>query len=224
MSIFSTYWEGRKIDKGCCMPWLPTRVIKEPPDVEQRLEELELSRPKLLRVRDIAFAEAGNATPNHCVNAAGVFSYQHGTWALRDQFVGQLWRPDRLNGVESIKNSVTDIRVVYQNIDKALDDEYQPRPRSAKGGGSEKLCQPNLFGTALPHYRKGDAQPQLVYYLMVDESGACELSCPIVKDSVFTEFVERIYLSDGADFGGQKLPLDEEDAVSDFDPIVARKA
>jgi hypothetical protein len=205
------------------MAWLPTKVLRQKVDVDRRLDEMGLQRAKLLRVRDVAFGEAGNATPHHCANAAGTFSYQHGVFALRDQFIGPVWRVDRLNNVETIVHKFIDLRVGYQNVDKALSDEYQPRSRSEKGSGSERLCQNNLFGV-LPHLRKGDLKIEPLYFLMVDEIGACELSCPIVENGAFAQFVERIYLSDGSDFGGKKLPLDEDDAISDFDPMVARKA
>lgn len=205
------------------LSWTATRVLKEPWDVDRRVAELGLTKQGLLQVRDIAFAEANNATPNHCANAAGTFSYQYGTLALRQLFQGPLWVVDRANGVEAILHRMLDIRVAYQNIDSALDDNYQPKPRTAKGSGSERLCEPNLFGM-LPHFARRDALIKAVYYLMVDERGACELSCPIVQDGAFKGFVERIYLSDGSDFGGVRRPLDEDDAVTDFDPIVERKS
>ena len=84
------------------MPWIETRMLKDPWDVDRRLAELALTRAGLLAVRDVALGEAANATPHHCANAWGTFSYQQGTWALRDQFVGPRWAVDRAEGVEAI--------------------------------------------------------------------------------------------------------------------------
>ena len=58
------------------MEWVRTQVFKEPWDVDLRLKELGLERNRLLAVRDVAIGQAANATPHHCVNAAGTFAYQ----------------------------------------------------------------------------------------------------------------------------------------------------
>jgi hypothetical protein len=207
------------------MPWIETRVLKEVWDVERRLRELALSRAGLLVIRDVALNEAANATPNHCANAAGTFSYQHGTWALRDQFVGLGWTVDRTDGVEAIFNKELNIRVAFQNVDRACDDENPPAPRSEKGAGAERLCEGNgLFGQ-LPRFAPVPFDKCATFYLMTAPDGACELSRPVIANGAFTAYVERIYLSDGSDFGENKrLPLDSDDAVTDFDPQVIRKA
>lgn len=206
------------------MPWAETQVLKEPGDADRRLAELTLDRAGLLKVRDIALAEAANATPNHCANAAGTFSYQHGTRALRDRFIGPNWKIDRSGGVEAIFNRTLGVRVAFCNVDAACSDDHLPVPRSAKGGGAERLCEENgLFGS-LPHFAPTPPDTCATFYLMVAGNGACELSCPIVAEGTFRAFVERIYLSDGGDLGGDRLPLDDDDAIVDFDPRVTRKA
>ena len=58
---------------------------------------------------------------------------------------------------------------------------------------------------------------------MVDELGAAELTRPVVSDQTFSAYVERIYLSGGGEDFGSRLSLDEDDAVVDFNPQVARK-
>ncbi|MFO1048095.1 MAG: hypothetical protein U1E52_09385 [Geminicoccaceae bacterium] len=207
------------------MPWIETSVLKETWDVDRRLRELALSRGSLLVVRDVALNEAANATPNHCANAAGTFSYQHGTWALRDQFAGLRWTVDRADGVEAIFNKDLNIRIAFQNVDRACDDEIAPAPRSEKGAGAERLCQGNgLFGQ-LPRFAPVPFDKCATFYLMTASDGACELSRPVITNGAFTAYVERIYLSDGSDFTDRKpLPLDSDDAATDFDPQVTRKA
>jgi hypothetical protein len=58
----------------------------------------------LLRVRSVALAAAADATPFHPANAAGTLSYQHGTFSLRDEHVGENeWVLSRPSGVEAIE-------------------------------------------------------------------------------------------------------------------------
>jgi hypothetical protein len=207
------------------MLWIEARVLKEPWDVDRRLAELTLSRDGLLNARDVALSEAANATPNHCANAAGTFSYQQGTWALRDQFVGPRWTVDRTDGVEAIFNEALNVRVAFQNVDRACDDENKPAPRSEKGAGAERLCEGNSLFGHLPEFAPKPSERCATFYLMTAESGACELSRPVIENGRFSVWVERIYLSDGSDFGNpNRLPLDSDDAVTDFDPKIVRKA
>jgi hypothetical protein len=206
------------------MPWTETQVLKVSLDVDRRLAELALSRKGLLKARDVALNEAANATPNHCANAAGTFSYQQGTWALRDQFVGPHWASDRTGGVEAIFNKALNVRVAFSNVNVACDDNNPPVPRSAKGAGAERVCEGNdLFGH-LPRFAPAPSDGCATFYLMTAGNGACELSRPIIANGTFSAYVERIYLSDGSDAGGGRLPLDADDAVTDFDPKIVRKA
>lgn len=204
------------------MEWVRTEVLKEPWDVDRRLSEMGLRRDRLLTVRTVAISEAANATPNHCANAPGTFAYQHGTWALRDQHVGDDWKADRTDGVEAILNKALGIRVIFTNVNIACDDEREPKPRSTKGPGSERVCMGNLFGD-LPRYAPRQRDEIATYYLMVDENGAAELTRAVVSGGTFSSYIQRIYLSDGSDLTTDKLPLDNDDAVTDFDPQVVRK-
>lgn len=196
--------------------------MRQPLDVEQRLRELSLTKEGLLRVVAIAIGEAANATPFHCANSAGTFAYHHGTWALRDQFVGEEWKVDRVNGIESIRHRNGETRIAFQNVDMACSDVHEPKPRSEKGSGSERVCHGNLFGD-LPRYVPEGVIAGQTYYLMVDQKGAAELTMPIVKDKTFIATVERIYLSDGSDLINESLLLHKDDVVDDFDPLIARK-
>ena len=201
---------------------IQTQVLRDPWDVDRRLSELHLPRKKLLNAVAVALHEAANATPYHCANAAGTFSYQHGTWALRDEFVGDEWRVDRADGVEAIWNEELRLRVIFSNVDIACNNDQMPKPRSRKGAGAERACIGNLFGD-LPRYAPTPSGKEATYYLMVDERGAAELTRPVVTGGTFSAYIERLYLSDGDDAAGQRLPLDEDDALVDFDPRVARR-
>ena len=131
-----------------------TVVRREPWEVGARLVELQLQPiEKLLRVRSIAIAASADATPFHPANAAGTLAYQHGTFALRKEYVGEDWRLERPDGVETIVNEARKVRVVFANVDIACDDDLKPKPRSRKGAGAERVCLGNLFGS-LPDTRR----------------------------------------------------------------------
>jgi hypothetical protein len=202
-----------------------TKILKEDWEVKARLEQLELSRETLLRIASIALNEGRNATPYHAANAAGTLSYQHGTFGLRNEIVGERWKVDRPHQIEAIYNEELKIRVVFSNVDLACNDDHLPKPRSAKGSGSEQASVGNLFGDNLPHYSRLEAHKIKTFYLMLDEAGACELSVPIVKDGTFISYVERIYIGNagGNDLEAERLPLDSNDSAKEFDPKVVRK-
>ncbi len=199
-------------------------VLKEPHEADRRLAKLELNRETLLKVRAIALNAALDATPFHPANAPGTFAYHHGTWALRNGCIGPdtNWRVDRSNGLEAIANDSLQIMVIFANVDVACNDEQKPKPRSQKGAGSERACSGNLLFDSLPEYAPVQTG-WATYYLMVSESGAAELTRPVVEAGTFTAWPERIYLSDGSDFDPTVLNLDDGDVVDNFDPQVVRK-
>lgn len=204
-----------------------TRILREEWEIRPRLHEMALDKDKLLNIRTLAVGASADATPFFPANAPGTFSYHYGTFGLRHEFVGDVWLKDTSNGVETIKNEALHIKIVFANVDVACDNAHEPRPRSNKGAGAERLCAGNdLFG-GLPRYVKASDSSEggwTVYYLMVAPNGAAELSLPVVKGGTFQKFIERIYLSDGRDMDGEpKLSLDEGDVATDFDPKVSRK-
>lgn len=204
------------------MSMFPTRLFKELPDVDRRLAELGLDRPRLLKVREIALSAAADATAFHPANAAGTFAYQHGTWGLRDSFVGKVWQAARPGGVEVIHNPAIKLMVAYANVDIACNDDHSPKPRSRKGAGAERAAMGSLFAS-LPEYSVQHKVGEMLYYLMVDESGAAELSHPIVKENTFVSCIERIYLSNGDDLERVARSFDDGDVADNFDPLVIRK-
>jgi len=201
---------------------IETIVLDEPWDVDHRLSEMNLDRDGLMRVIGIAHNEALNTTPFHCVNAPGTLAYQQGTWALRDEYVNKGWKVDRPNGVEAIFHDELGLRIVFSNVDVCCNAFSPPKPRSAKGAGSERVCNGTLFET-LPHYVKPTASSDATYYLMMDENGAAELTRTVVSNGTFSGYIERIYLSQGGDLPNPTKSLDDDDAADDFDPKVARK-
>lgn len=203
------------------MDFVESQVLREPWDVDRRLAELELTREGLLIARDVAMQESANATAFHPANAAGTFSYHHGTWAIRHEFVGEKWADDRVDGIEAIRNDRLKTKIAFCNVDLACNDEHCPKPRSKKGAGAERASGGGLFPN-LPRYAPLPTGEFALYYLMVDENGAAELTRPIVRGGTFEAAVERLYLSDGSDESAV-IRQDDDGPVEVFDPQVVRK-
>ena len=199
---------------------IETLVYREPQDINRRITDLGLTIKGLNRVREVALGASAEATPFHPANAAGTFAYQHGTWALRNEFVGDVWEIDTEGGVEAIRNELARVKVIFANVDIACNDEQPPKPRSRKGAGSERACQGNLFGF-MPLYAPRQNEVWATYYLMLDAEGAAELTRPIIKGSTFSAYVERIYLPDVENVDDTDFHKGND--VVDLDPVVARK-
>jgi hypothetical protein len=197
-----------------------TKYYREPWEVNKRLKELGLDLDKLLQVRRIARDAYLRATPDFPANAAGTFSYQYGSWALRDQCVDQDWQLDRCGGVEAIRHDGLGIRVAFCNVDVACHENPTPKPRTDKGAGAERLSQQVFPG--MPVYSSAPVV-ELLYYFMLDIEGRAELTLPKIQAGKFVGFVERIYLSEGDDESIDRLPVGDSDIADGFDPVVARK-
>jgi hypothetical protein len=205
------------------MDFIETKVFREPWDVNRRLTELKLDRKRLLSVVAVALNSGANATLFHPANAAGTFAYQDGSWSLRDQFVGEVWGVDRADGIEAIKCEALKVKVAFSNVDVACDASRLPKPRSRKGAGAERASGTGLFGD-LPQYAARPSGDWALYYLMADDTGAAELTRPVVRGGAFVAAIERLFLSNG-DEGGEEELLQQgpDDIADDFDPQVARK-
>lgn len=206
------------------MAWVETQILTEDREVEPKLIDLKLDRALLLEVVDRANGAAADVTPFHALNAAGTMAYQTGTWGLRSLFIplGLGWVVDRSDGVEAIRNDEIGVKVVFSNVDMACNSEVVPKPRTRKGSGSERACNGNLF-PHLPTYAREESSPLSTYFLMVDETGAAELTKASVDDGVFKHFQERIFLREGSDDFDVDAMLADDDVVVEFDPQVIRR-
>lgn len=204
------------------MALVKTVVLHEMDDVDLRLSELGLDRPGLMGIVRVAIAAGADTTQFFPANASGTLAYQHGTAALREEYVGDTWSLDRSDGVEAIRSDQTKVKVIFANVDLACDHQEHPKPRSRKGAGAERACVGNLFPD-LPRFAPQSNEGWATYYLMVDESGAAELSRPVVRSGTFVAYVERIFLSanDPMEMISRELP--HSSAIDEFDPQVVRK-
>src|SRR5690348_9068068 len=183
---------GENLNRGFPMRPVEQRTLRQPHEVDLRVAEMDLSREKLLRVRDMALGAGADVNDFFCSNSAGTFKHHYGVFGLRSEFVGKNWRLDRPNNIEIIRHATKNLMVAYSNVDIACNDANEPKPISDKGSGAERAAQGNLFGK-LPIFIERQDGLWTLYYLMVAESGAAEISCPVVENNTFVTCVERIY-------------------------------
>lgn len=199
-----------------------TAVYRNAADVDRRLYEIDLRRDKFKNVVMVATTASADATPFHPANAAGTMAYQHGTWAIRNEYVGAIWKLDRTDGVEAIRNDDKKVKVIFANVDIACNDLHAPKPRSRKGAGAERACVGNLFDE-LPSFAPRQSDGWSTFYLMVDADGFAELSRPIVKENTFESYIERIYLPFDDLLDRESTAESRDNDPIDFDPIISRR-
>ncbi|MCG5486770.1 MAG: hypothetical protein KK482_24240 [Sinorhizobium meliloti] len=200
-------------------------TIIEPGAVNHRLSELQLEREKLIAAGHHALAAAASASPLHPSNAAGMFAYMDGVKGLRAENLGGNWEFFREEGVEGISNDELRLRVLFANVNQACGKAH-PKARSRKGAGSERVACGDMFeaaGVDLPVSVVKFHGDYKTYYLMVDQSGAMELSLPVVKNGQFLRCVERIFLIEGGDLGATDFSIDEPSSDTDLDVVISRK-
>ncbi|AZO18510.1 hypothetical protein EJ069_30020 [Mesorhizobium sp. M2A.F.Ca.ET.043.05.1.1] len=217
------------------MPLFRTSVIENPVDASRRLADFDLTVDQMLAVRDSARAASDDASPLMPQNAPGTLAYIYGVGALRSQVLDGEWVIDRTLGVEAVINHRLGIRIGYQNVDRSCDPNFPPMPRSEKGSGSARLCRLPLFdfyGVVLESDTdrlpgddvKDPHSDQIVtYFVMVGEDGSVELSCPVIANKKYAEFVERIFIDRPDD--GLDVRMDPETGpIDDFDvPVILKE-
>jgi hypothetical protein len=216
------------------MPSFNTAIIDEPIAIDERLADFGLVVSQFLAIRDSARAATDDASPLMPLNAPGTLGYIHGVEALRGQILDGTWQIDRTLGVEAIINREIGVRIGYQNVDKACDPVFKPMPRTAKGPASEKMCGVPLFdyydmeletdADRLPSESVKDplADQITTYFVMVGEDGSVELSCPIIKNHRYADFVERIFI-ETPDVDWEEKIDGEDGPLDDFDVDVSFK-
>lgn len=210
------------------------RTLKSPEQILPRLTEMDLEQGPLLRVRDVSLLSRNNATRYHAIATPGWNAYGDGLFTLRDQLIGNgpfgdHWQQYFHKNVEGVYNKRRNLIISYCSVLRAHTIDVPQRRRKC-GSVVESLCAGDnyeLFADHdLPVSSRRMADDPMFYYLMVDEDGRVELTCPIVEGKRFANYVERIFLSDGSDFdltNGRLMPLDDNDAINDFAPQIVRK-
>lgn len=205
-------------------------IIDDPEEVRLFLEGNDLSVKSTLFVRDAAHIHMVDTSPLMALNAPGTLAYHYGLLETRVQFLGKKWEISRKSGIEAIFNPGKKIKLGYQSVDLACVRMISPNPRTEKGSGSERECEANLFeyfGVTAPKLVMLPKGIVPVFYIMVDERGAVEVSRPVIEDKKFTGFIVRAFVSDGSDLDKQKItPSGDLDApADDFDvPVIRRQS
>ncbi len=201
------------------MPAFATAIVEGERAVADRLNDFGLVAEQILAVGIAARAWAGDASPLMPINAPGTLAYIYGVMELRQQVLDGVWATDRTCGIEAVVNRDLQMRIGFQNVDRACDPGFPPTPRSAKGSASESLCGPTLFELAGVDAGpltgvKADGVP--TYYVMVGEDGSVELSHPVIGNGSYKHFHERIFIvSTNRDWAEEINP--DTSPLDDFD-------
>jgi hypothetical protein len=219
--IFSVTNEAEKMNMASIFP-MPTKILKRPIEVRNRLGELGLRRDKLIEVVEAMVAAKAECTDNDPPGARGWSAWRMGTRRLREELLTEPgWERDETDQISSVVNKDLGIRIAVSNTDDGtgLDEEGRfPQNRSKKGAATDRVIQMNQGSfmeildesvrekivTLKPTDKKSG--PIITWYLCSycegDEYRA-ELSCPNGVDGGFsTGFDERIFIIDSGEGGG----------------------
>lgn len=206
------------------MPSFSTNVVDDEAGVDRRLRDFGFNRDQFIAIADVAKKWVDDASPLMPLNAPGLLAYIHGVAELRQQLLDDEWIVDRAFGIEGVVNERLGMRIAFQNVDRACDPIWKPRPRTAKGNGAESISGPTLFehfGIEPGPVGFVKADGLATYYVMVGEDGGVELSCPVVENGLFTNFAERVFIRGaGSDWDES---IDVQVSTEDFDVPVSFK-
>lgn len=209
------------------VPRAVTRIYIDDIDVDRRLAELGMSRQDIVDIRDVAASmHATGSSPLFPANGAGQLAYQYGTRELRATFLKRGWVIDQSYGTNGVRHPDRKIIVLYQNVDVACRLSDLPQARSRKGAGSERLSQGSAFDLieeVVPSTHSGEGLDVEVWYVMVAQDGAVEVTLALIKGGEFSEFIERIFVHDGSDFDALEEDGSSDDDAIDFDIKISRK-
>ncbi|WP_275789899.1 hypothetical protein [Pararhizobium gei] len=209
--------------------FVETTIIDGPDEVRAFLQTMNLSVNGVLAIRDIAYVHLTDTSPLMARNAAGTLAYHYGLGEMRVQFLGKHWEICVEGGIEAIEDPSRNVRLVYQNVDVSCSRVTAPKPRTDKGAGTERECESSLFeyyGVSAPQKVRAVHGGKSVYFVMVDDRGAVEISRPVIEDGKFTKFITRVFVSDGSDITKEKdLPVVSlSEPVDDFEVTVRRRS
>lgn len=207
-----------------------TKIFKKNYEVVPRLELFGVSRDELMRIVEMAVGGRADAVPNDPITAAGLFSYIHGTRGLREVFIPKGWDKDNTKNIESVVHPESGIKIIFQNVDLACDDDRSPKALSGKGLASEEII--DLSTAFLFQEMENDRQKFLnrtVWFFCVsakDEDIRAELSLPVgIKSGQFSGFAERIYILQRGEWDPTTFSSETDNPTisQDYDVPVSRK-
>lgn len=209
------------------------RIIRlEEEDVIARLAgHFGVTRDELIHIVKMAVGARRDSTADDPATAPGTLSYIFGTRGTRIIFRAKQWIPLRENGIESVFNKASNIRIIFQNVDLAADPQYTPKAISKKRTASKELinaAQGDLFAPPPSEAFPSKADPSEVWYLCVSCDSLAgiraELSRPVpLQDEQFVDFHERIFIVKKGDLEDVQLDKDLDMPQQDYDIQISRK-
>ncbi len=211
------------------------KLLTNPIEVGNRLDELGLTREDLLEVVESMVAARNSCTENDPPSAPGFKSWSDGTRRLREIGAPLGWERNNDDYVCSIYHDKRGIKIAVCNTDDGTGIEMgQPQNRSKKGAATDRIICSNqsLFTNVLEDSKNVVQLPSgssvVYWYLCVYCEGdvvRAELSCPSECDGgFFKSFMERIILiGGGEDDGGLRVRRDTPDGDAGFEINVTRK-
>ncbi|MBM3097573.1 hypothetical protein JRX38_05995 [Gluconobacter cerinus] len=209
------------------------RIIRtDEEDVIARLAgHFGVTRDELIHVVKMAVGARRDSTADDPATAPGTLSYIFGTRATRIIFRAKQWERLRENGIESVFNKTSNIRIIFQNVDLAADLQYTPKAISKKRTASKELingAQGDLFVPPSVDAFPSKEDPGEVWYLCVscDELAGirAELSRPApLENEQFVDFHERIFIVKKGDLEDVQLDKDLDMPQQDYDIQISRK-
>ena len=235
MLIFSTTNEVEKINTT--WPMQATAIIRDEPEVEDRLVQFGANRADWISVAQSAVAARNDATLFDPASAAGQFAYIHGTRAIRALLVPKGYEICREDNVESTYSSQRKLKVIYQNVDWAADPVRSPKAISIKGSASGRIIERSIQASLFPEWDAEDARKlseaaalenSAAWYFAVSVDGddvRAELSRPYpIVDGQFSGFVERIFILKPGDWSDiSAMDLGDDGLGPEFEVSVSRK-
>lgn len=211
-------------------------VLSSPPEVRQRLRQLDLSYEECIEVVEAMVAAANGCTENDPPSARGWDSWRFGVRRWRDIKRPQGWEKDETENLSTIVHPDATFRIAVSNTDEETGlRSGRPKSRSTKGDGSRRAVdynrQPPL---PLPEFqeefnrqlRAAAAAHAHIWYLCVYNDGEdvrAELSKPArIEDGHFVGWHERIILIDQDGPVGERAIIDD-DFGPDVEVTVRRK-
>lgn len=209
-----------------------SRIVSQDYEVGSRLDQLGLTAAELIEVVKQAVAAKANCVLNFPLNAAGQLSYIYGTGALRDVLRMKGWEIDRTGNIEATYNPKTGMKIVFQNVDSACEDNRDPKAISDKGPAATRAVdsgQGNLFKEFEEEDRRARARENAsLWYFCVHINGddvRAELAFPkSIEEKQFKHFNERIYIIKPGEWASiMPAEGDDEMPAQEFEINVTRK-
>lgn len=206
---------------------LATPLIREEiAEIHPWLQAMGLSDVNFETVAKAMMGEYADDNPFYSRAKAGTYAFHQGLYSIRQEVVGQddwvIFKSSK--NLEGVRSNSRKTVILIAGVTAACSDR-DPVKRTKCGSATEEVGgQQGLLFDDLPLSIPLAKDDDTHYWFMADEVGNAEISRPIIKKGVYVGFIERnkVVFADGDDF--DETAFGADDAVSDFDIDVVRKA